>query len=422
MKDDVKSRVGHDDGWPRPLGDAAYHGLAGDIVEIVLPETEADPANLLISFLVAFGNSIGRNAHIELDAALHYANEFAVIVGPTAMSRKGSGLNQVKRVFTRAEETSNRNETWTDCIKQGLSTGEGLITHFAPHAAPDGDDDDDGHKPEPIPVDPRLMVVESELARLLIVMNRPDNILSTTIRQAWEVGELSVMTRKNPLDVKGVHVSIIGHITTEELRKHLAAVDRANGFANRFMFAMVKRSKELPFGGEAIDYGDILPTLGAAQRYARGVGLMRRAGNFNEIWPKHYTRLTADRAGMFGAITSRGASHVMRLAMIYALLDKTKLIRDVHLKAALEVWRYCEDSVRYIFGTNLGDDTADTILIALRRSEGGLTRTEISKVCSHNKAGTEITRALSVLEREGLAECETAKKGRRPTEIWHATG
>jgi hypothetical protein len=231
---------------------------------------------------------------------------------------------------------------WTNCITQGLSTGEGLIAHFAPRAAPDGDDDDDdGHKPPPIPADPRLMVVESELARPLIAMNRPDNILSTVIRQSWEVGELSIMTRKNPLDVKGVHVSIIGHVTTDELRKHLAVVDRANGFANRFLFAMVKRSKELPFGGKPIDYGDILTTLNAAQVYARGIGLMRLADSFNEIWPKHYTRLTAERPGMFGAITSRAASHVMRLAMIYALLDKSKVIKDVHLKAALEVWRYC---------------------------------------------------------------------------------
>ena len=115
------------------------------------------------------------------------------------------------------------------------------------------------------------------------------------------------------------------------------------------------------------------------------------------------------------------ASHVIRLAMIYALLDGTKVIKDVHLKAALEVWRYCEDFVRYIFGANLGDDTADTILLALRRSGVGLTRTEISKVCSHNKSGSEITRALSVLEREGLAGCEKTT-GRHSKEIWHATG
>ena len=414
----VKLDARVDDEWPRPLRIAAYHGLAGRVVEMILPETEADPANLLISFLIAFGNSIGRNAHVELDASLHYANEFAVIVGPTAMARKGTGLNQIKRLFSRAEEVSTTNEMWTDSIKQGLSTGEGLITHFTPRPAPDSDDDDDGHKPESIPVDPRLMVVESELARVLIVMNRPDNILSATLRQSWEVGELSIMTRKNPLDVKGVHISVIGHITTDELRKHLQVVDRANGFANRFMFAMVKRSKELPFGGKAIDYGDLLPELNTVRRYARDVGLMRRADSFNKMWPDHYSRLTADRAGMFGAITSRGASHVMRIAMIYALLDKTKLIRDDHLKAALELWRYCEDSVRYIFGASLGDDTADTILLALRTSNRGLTRTEISKVCSNNKSGFEITRALTMLKSKELAECErTGKK-----EIWHATG
>src|SRR3989442_4966147 len=29
--------------WPAPLGDAAYHGLAGKFVRLVEPTTEADP-------------------------------------------------------------------------------------------------------------------------------------------------------------------------------------------------------------------------------------------------------------------------------------------------------------------------------------------------------------------------------------------
>ena len=45
------------DDHPAPLSPAAYHGLAGAFVQRVLPETEADPAALLIQFLAAFGNA-----------------------------------------------------------------------------------------------------------------------------------------------------------------------------------------------------------------------------------------------------------------------------------------------------------------------------------------------------------------------------
>jgi DNA-binding transcriptional ArsR family regulator len=106
--------------------------------------------------------------------------------------------------------------------------------------------------------------------------------------------------------------------------------------------------------------------------------------------------------------------------MIYALLDESGVMKEVHLKAALEVWRYCEDSARYIFGDALGDDTADAIMHELRREE--LTRTQIYRdVFSKNKSSFEITRALDVLERERLVRSREEGKGRQKTEVWSAT-
>src|SRR3712207_8305102 len=37
--------------------------------------------------------------------------------------------------------------------------------------------------------------------------------------------------------------------------RHLSETEAANGFANRFLWIMVRRSKELPFGGGAPDTG-----------------------------------------------------------------------------------------------------------------------------------------------------------------------
>lgn len=59
---------------PAPLSTAAYHGLAGAFVQRVLPETEADPAALLIQFLVAVGNAINRRAHAIADGSCHALN------------------------------------------------------------------------------------------------------------------------------------------------------------------------------------------------------------------------------------------------------------------------------------------------------------------------------------------------------------
>jgi hypothetical protein len=42
--------------WPAPIDEAAYYGLAGDIVRTLEPQTEADPVALLIHVLVGVGN------------------------------------------------------------------------------------------------------------------------------------------------------------------------------------------------------------------------------------------------------------------------------------------------------------------------------------------------------------------------------
>src|SRR4029079_16226878 len=99
-------------------------------------------------------------------------------------------------------------------------------------------------------VDKRLMVIEPEFAGLLSVMERPGNTLSPVLRKAWDGNKLETMTRASPLKATGAHVSIVGHITEDELRARLTRTDAANGFANRFLFPLVKRSQELPFGGE----------------------------------------------------------------------------------------------------------------------------------------------------------------------------
>ena len=67
--------------WPVPPKKPAFHGLAGDLAMAAEPYTEADPVAILVQFLVAFGNVVGRGPHRVIGATPHRSNEFAVIVG-----------------------------------------------------------------------------------------------------------------------------------------------------------------------------------------------------------------------------------------------------------------------------------------------------------------------------------------------------
>ena len=116
----------------------------------------------------------------------------------------------------------------------------------------------------------------------------------------------------------------------------------------------------------------------------------------------------------------RAEAQVLRLALIYALLDGQAFIDAPHLLAALACWDYCEASARYIFGGTLGDPIADEILRLLRGSRVGATRTEISNHFGRHRSGEEIGRALAVLARENLAFRSVEETGGRPVERWRA--
>jgi hypothetical protein len=126
---------------------------------------------------------------------------------------------------------------------------------------------------------------------------------------------------------------------------------------------------------------------------------------------------------LFGSITARAAPQVMRLCLLYALLDRTRTISAEHLSAALALWRYCEDSARYIFGDKVGERVADALLDMLRRHKAtGLTRAEMYDKLSRNASKAEIDTALQLLYTLKLAYGETEETGQlgRPPERWRA--
>ena len=108
--------------------------------------------------------------------------------------------------------------------------------------------------------------------------------------------------------------------------------------------------------------------------------------------------------------------------MLYALLDCSATIRVDHLKAALAIWEYCEESARLIFGKRLGDPTADRILEALRTAGAtGMTDNDIYELFGRNKSANDRARALTMLTSRGLARMDKEETGGRPRTVWRVT-
>jgi hypothetical protein len=250
------------------------------------------------------------------------------------------------------------------------------------------------------------------------------NTLSAVLRQSWDGGSLGTLTKNSPARATGAHVSLIGHITKDELRRYLSTTEMANGFGNRNLWACARRSKELPEGGQ-VDQAALQALqlrLAAAVNAAAGMGELRRDDEAREIWRSVYSDLSADRPGLTGALLGRAEAHVLRLSLLYAVLDASAEVRAEHLMAALAVWSYCEQSVRHIFGDALGDPVADELMRLLRAAPDGMTRWEMYNALGRHQSSERTGRALALLAEHHLVRCEKRQTGGRPEERWFATG
>lgn len=401
------------DAWPT-LSDEALHGLPGDIVRTIGPHTEADPVGVLVHLLAMFGNALGATPHVQAGARLHGANIFAVLVGQTSRGRKGESEGQARRVVGEADPQWAKNQ-----IVHGLSSGEGLIDAVRDLSKKE---EEDGAEP----LDRRLLVIESEFAGTLRVMRRDGNTLSSVIRQAWDSGDLRTLTKRSPLRATGAHVSIIGHATGAELLRYMDG-ETENGFANRFLWFRVRRQHLLPDGGSltSADLAPLCRRVEKALETGRTTYEVKRSPGAAELWRDVYGQLTAEHPGLYGSVTSRSETQIIRLSLLYALFDCSEEVRVEHLKAALALWDYSAASVRHIFGDLLGDLVGDRILRALRETlPGGMTRSDISSdLFGRNIAALVLERALSTLKGAGLAfemREDPSPQGGRRAERWFA--
>lgn len=219
--------------------------------------------------------------------------------------------------------------------------------------------------------------------------------------------------------IPSVRLSVIGHITETELKKKLGDNAINNGFINRFLPVCAKRARLLPDGGNLTeeDFENLAGKLARAIDAARKISRLIRSDEARNLWHEVYPKLTGDRAGNYGAVTSRAEAHVLRLSIIYALFDGSSQIELCHLKAALECWRYAQDSALYIWGDFTQSGIAEKIRIALAGTEeNGLTRSQLNGALGGRITAEEFSPELGKMISSGeVIEFTKPTAGRRAT-------
>ena len=397
------------DSWPK-INQAAYHGIAGVLVRVFRSHTESGPRRP--ARLVSRGS--GRDS--QSWAASHPRRDFSssslasLRFRRSSKSRKGTAGKRIEELLRLADASWTRGE-----CKGTLSSGEGLA--FAVR--------DPQYKEEPIKekyrptgetisvlVDPgiedkRLFLVQSEFGAVLRVMARDGNSLSGVLRDAWDGQDLAPMTKSNRIRATAPHIGLVGHVTRDELLQNLNNTEASNGFGNRFVWLLVQRSQELPFPSspDPNDLEALAREVGQIIRHGRALSRLTLTEDACEAWKAIYHDLSADRPGLAGSLLGRAEAQTMRLAGLYALLDRSGTISSQHLMAALALWEYAETSTRQIFGDSTGDLIADTILRGLRSSTE-LDDTAISALFGRNISAARLDQAKATLVSHGLVHPE----------------
>ena len=394
--------------FPSPMREEAFRGIAGEVVGIINEKNEPCREALLAQFMIAFGNMAGRGTQ-RLQGGRHHLNEFMVLVGETALGRKGTSWRAVLNLLGKVDLS------WRDRLRNGFQSGESIIYAVRDpkiHYSKPRNVLNEIRKTEiPGVADKRLLILEEEFARLLTVASRQGNIISSVARSAWDgASRLFVEGKQSPETATGAHISMIGHITVFELLELLKRVDNQNGFTNRILFIASKRWQEIAeprWINWELDYPWIVERLQKlVARFNTDAGQrLEWSPEGSAAWRIAYHEMgkaVGTGGGIVGPIIARADAHVLRLTMLYAVLDDSLLMEPHHLKSALAFWDYSKRSAQWAFGENTGHRQADKLYWALQHHDG-LTRDQVvSEVFSSNYRKTDIDQAVAELFRAQL--------------------
>jgi len=438
--------------WPK-VGNEAFYGPIGELASLV-NVYEADKMFLLVTLLTTLSVMVGPGPSTNVGPIRQSGSLFAVMVGDSA-SGKGGSWGAFKPLLQMIDPDFFSGQPMH--VVGGFGSGEIVVKTAASLTQPAEDKGDGTYS---IPKnDTRMLIKESEFAKLLRITQRKDSVLGQIMCDAFDGEPLQHRTMKNdkPLIALDHHIGVLAHITPQELDATLTSLEAANGFGNRFLWVLGKSSGHVPFSADEFDYTPEelaelseeelaeLQDIGGLPEYdmveARRLieiiqeRLQQAAHKRYRLSPtaaKRFKELEAvivsDKpGGLAEPLIARGRVHFIRMALVYAIMDGSTFIREAHLEAAFAVWMYCRDSVVRLWKDKQATDYVHTnpgsfedkvkaklLEVIEAAGEGGIKKTDaIAELPSKRRSAVIAPQLLTELEKEGHIVIQTVKTGTR---------
>lgn len=373
---------------------AAMPGLIGEVVQAACNHSEVHPISVVVNFLLRFATYFC-TPYYSYGSISHYCRTNAVIIGKSARGSIAASSSEVDRIFEGIPYN-------IQFIRGNMLSGESLIEAVSDNKHNSDDWDRQGSSSVPYNLVKCLLYNELDIRSALAYAKRPGNPLSQTVCGLFNYGCAEQILRSGKISTKAAHVNILAQTRSIDFSSLKKDVENSNEFASYFLWFLVDRLKVVPHpkpipDDKVVSFREIiLERIRAAQDQ----GSMRMSKKARSMWNDIYPGLTKDVPGVAGAVVSRSEIHLIRLALIYAVIAGHKRIRPADLQSAHALVQYARESACIIFkGDQQGVNFAEKILCALHTAPGQeLSRTEISGVFGRNAAAADINCALQKLE------------------------
>ena len=320
--------------------------LCNEYIDIMTDVTEAPASYHFFTFMTVVGMSLNRNVYVKLGLDRVYPNLWTMIVGQTGRARKSSTIKKGRDLLFRIAPDIQ--------ILSSMATWEGLLLAMS------------RKEEEPDLKCEKTIVCMSEFDSLL-KRSRNEAIahLIPNLCDLYDCpDDAKNSTKGSPIVVKNPFLSIIAGIQPEILEKSFQAGDVNGGFAGRFIYVYDVSDKEIPFPiwNKQTEYNVLIQNLA----YIKSKNCVEKEitmySAFRTIWDAFYHEYRTPNGdpALLLQLNDRMQNHVLKMAMIFAVLDGESEIKEYHLTDAINIGYWLMNNNRKLFGM-LGASDAEKL-------------------------------------------------------------
>ena len=379
----------------KPPPEQCYFGRFATYVEIMGTTTEACDQFHLASLLTVAGAMIGRGTSVRWFGEEVYSNLYVVLIGRTGRSRKDTAIKRA--LLTTQHQTERELVQMPFRVQRDVSSAEGLIQVLKTHA--------------------NTLIYLSELTNLMKNARRKGTttILDRMI-EAWDTPDvLQNLNKTSPIEAHRPYLSVIAATQPSRLSDNLSDEDISSGFANRWLFVPGRPKARMSRAAEPDwkrTYEEVfLPLWNAIEaRKGHRLHLSNDAGLRYDRWDEEVlAHPAADEAEE--DMRARHSNLVIKIALIYAVSDRSDQIEVRHLDAAIALVDWMWGEVRQLmqfWGVGIDTQIANRILNQVSR-RGAMKRRDLQRMTGSRKWGPrEFASVFDAMVRNGTIAIDPA--------------